>query len=223
MAARGGAVHTGVNIGAIEQVGTQFRLQAGEQQHGPFDAVVVASGAPSTASLLAPLGETDLATMLDQFTYEPITTVYLQYAASTVLDLPFYALADRAEIGHWGQFVFDRGQLDAAQAGLFAVVISTAAAAAEMDRKDLAAAVAAQLAAVLGKAECAAPVWTQVITEKRATFACTPGLVRPATATSIAGLAMAGDFTAGDYPATLESAVRSGVQAAAHVAKAVTH
>jgi squalene-associated FAD-dependent desaturase len=223
VAARGGAVFTGVTIGAIEQVGTQFRLQAGEQQHGPFDAVVVASGAPSTAGLLAPLGETALATMLDQFTYEPITTVYLQYAASTVLDLPFFALADRAEIGHWGQFVFDRGQLDVTQAGLFAVVISTAAAAAELDRKELAAAVAAQLAAVLGKPECAAPVWTQVITEKRATFACTPGLVRPATVTAIAGLAIAGDFTAGDYPATLESAVRSGVQAAAHVAKPATH
>ena len=32
--------------------------------------------------------------------------------------LPFYALLDDPAAGHWGQFVFDRGQLDAGQAGL---------------------------------------------------------------------------------------------------------
>ncbi len=223
VSARGGVVHTGVKISSIERLGTHFRLQAGEQQHGPYDAVVVASGAPSTASLLAPLGEHDLAAALGQFTYEPITTVYLQYPASTVLDLPFYALVDQPEIGHWGQFVFDRGQLDNTQAGLFSVVISTAAAAANLDRNELAAAVAAQLATVLGKPGCATPAWTQVITEKRATFACTPGLARPATTTPVAGLAIAGDFTASDYPATLESAVRSGVQAAASVCTSGKH
>jgi uncharacterized protein with NAD-binding domain and iron-sulfur cluster len=53
-----------------------------------------------------------------------------------------------------------------------------------------------------------------VITEKRATFACTPGLPRPPNATGLAGLALAGDYTASDYPATLETAVRSGAAAA---------
>jgi uncharacterized protein with NAD-binding domain and iron-sulfur cluster len=52
------------------------------------------------------------------------------------------------------------------------------------------------------------------LTEKRATFACTPGLARPANATGLAGLALAGDYTASDYPATLETAVRSGRAAA---------
>jgi hypothetical protein len=55
----------------------------------------------------------------------------------------------------------------------------------------------------------------QVITEKRATFACTPALVRPGNASGAPGLVLAGDYTASDYPATLESAVRSGAQAAA--------
>jgi len=54
-----------------------------------------------------------------------------------------------------------------------------------------------------------------VISEKRATFSCTPGLVRPANDLGVPGLALAGDYTAGDYPATLEGAVRSGIKAAA--------
>ena len=51
------------------------------------------------------------------------------------------------------------------------------------------------------------------ITEKRATFACTPGLQRPPPAIA-PGLLACGDYIAGPYPATLEGAVRSGLQAA---------
>lgn len=53
-----------------------------------------------------------------------------------------------------------------------------------------------------------------MITEKRATFSCTPGLIRPGNATALPGLVLAGDYTASDYPATLETAVRSATAAA---------
>jgi predicted NAD/FAD-dependent oxidoreductase len=49
--------------------------------------------------------------------------------------------------------------------------------------------------------------------EKRATFACTPGLLRPAAQIAL-GLLACGDYVAGPYPATLEGAVRSGLHAA---------
>ncbi|HEX8784932.1 MAG TPA: FAD-dependent oxidoreductase, partial [Telluria sp.] len=83
----------------------------------------------------------------------------------------------------------------------------------------LADAVARQLAQAFSQPALASPRWTQVISEKRATFACTPGLARPANAIGLPGLVLAGDYTACDYPATLESAVRSGLAAAALVAK----
>jgi len=41
-----------------------------------------------------------------------------------------------------------------------------------------------------------------------------PGLNRPTVHTSHPRIFLAGDYTAGPYPATLESATRSGVQSA---------
>jgi hydroxysqualene dehydroxylase len=52
----------------------------------------------------------------------------------------------------------------------------------------------------------------QTIIEKRATFACTPGLQRPSNQIA-PGLLVCGDYVAGPYPATLEGAVRSAQQA----------
>ena len=60
----------------------------------------------------------------------------------------------------------------------------------------------------------------QTVVEKRATFACTPGLARPGNATPDPGLWLAGDYTASPYPATLESAIQSGTTAARSVLKA---
>jgi hypothetical protein len=122
-------------------------------------------------------------------------------------------LLDDPASRRWGQFVFDRGQLDQTQDGLLAVVISASSAAAGLPQDELAAALALQLAGDLSRPELASPSWSKVITEKRATFSCTPGLQRPANDSGLPGLVLAGDYTAGEYPATLEMAVRSGVQA----------
>ena len=216
--ARGGAMRTGAKVGALSRHGEAWKVDAtGNDVDGNWsayvDVAVLAAGAAPTAVLLGKLGQGDLATRLMAFEYEPITTCYLQYAAGVCLELPFYALLDAPATGHWGQFVFDRGQLDATQAGMLSVVVSAASLASALDRDDLAGAIAAQLAAVFGRPELATPQWIQVISEKRATFACTPGLYRPDNDIGVTGLAIAGDYTACDYPATLESAIRSGAAA----------
>lgn len=213
---QGHAVRLGVKVAGVKRDGDDWLVElGGEAPAERFDAVVLATPAPVSAALLAPLPEAvALAGQLDAFTHEPIATCYLQYAPGTRLALPFYALLDDPAANRWGQFVFDRAQLDPAQDGLLAVVVSAAAEAAALPREQLAAAIASQLAQDFGRPELATPGWTQLITEKRATFSCTPGLVRPGNTTALPGLVLAGDYTASDYPATLETAVRSGQAAA---------
>ncbi|OIQ74728.1 hypothetical protein GALL_436120 [mine drainage metagenome] len=103
------------------------------------------------------------------------------------------------------QFVFDRGQLGGPQ-GLLAFVVS----ASQGERSRLQSQVLEQ-ARVQLRLDLQ-PV--QTVLEKRATFACTAGLLRP-SAQIAPGLLVCGDYVAGPYPATLEGAVRSGLAAGA--------
>jgi uncharacterized protein with NAD-binding domain and iron-sulfur cluster len=82
-----------------------------------------------------------------------------------------------------------------------------------MPRDELIIATHSQLERQLGR-RLPAPEWSQVIVEKRATIACRPGLFRPGIRTPLPGLWLAGDYVESDYPATLESAVRSGLACA---------
>jgi len=104
------------------------------------------------------------------------------------------------------QFVFDRGPSHG-QSGLLAYVASTATGlpADWLDRAE------DQLRRIVHPG---LSLWRKSIVEKQATFACVPDMVRPAVRTAHPRLFLAGDFTAGPYPATLESATRSGVQSA---------
>ena len=223
---RGGKARLGVHVRALNHQASQSpQSPQSHQSHQAnswhitgddfdecFDKVIVATPAYAAQTLLSPLN-TALSDALN-FTYEPITTCYLKYDSSVQLDSPFFALRDHAESAQWGQFVFDRGQLDTTQAGLLAVVISASTEAAALGQAALAQAVAQQLADVFQRKELATPEWSWVITEKRATFACEPNLRRPPNETALNNLWLAGDYTAGDYPATIEGAVRSGLQAA---------
>jgi len=138
--------------------------------------------------------------------FTAITTVYA-WAQGARLAAPLLALRATPEAP--AQFVFDRGQLtpaDIAAQGVLAFVVS----ASEGEREQVQTSVLQQAADQLGLTELQA---IQTVVEKRATFACTPGLMRPAAAIA-PGLWAAGDYVEGPYPATLEGAVRSGLAAA---------
>ena len=93
--------------------------------------------------------------------------------------------------------------------GLLAFVVS----ASHGSREELQEQVLHQAHAELGLADLQT---VQTIVEKRATFACVPGLQRPRQ-TILPGLLACGDYVEGPYPSTLEGAVRSGLEAARQI------
>lgn len=204
---RQGAVELGTPMRRIERLPGGFRINETQV----FSAVVIACGPQHAGPILVQLPElADELAAINAFAYEPIVTCYLQYPES--VSLPATMLGFNGGMLQW---VFDRGRLGGRRggnAGLLAAVISASGAHEELTKEQLTARIDTELRTALG--DLPQPLWSQVITEKRATFSCTPALVRPGTATAVPGLLLAGDYVASDYPGTLEAAVRSGIAAA---------
>ena len=199
----GASIRLGQRVGRLEAQGDAWRLD-GE----PFDRVVLAATpieASRLTSTIAPAWSETAATLC----FEPILTIYLR-AAGVRLREPMLAL--RSDDFNPAQFVFDRGQLGGPP-GLLAFVISGAAAWVERGMEATLLATVTQAHTALASHLGAPVVPVQVLIEKRATFRCIPQLARPALAIA-PGLCAAGDYVAGPYPATIEGAVRSGLQAA---------
>jgi squalene-associated FAD-dependent desaturase len=198
--ANGATVRTGARITTVQRDTHQWQLDG-----QLFDTVLLACSSTEAARLAAPLSATWAATA-EALHFEAITTVYA-WTKDARLAAPMLALRHAAQ--RPAQFVFDRGQLGG-PAGLLAFVIS----ASQGERDTLQAQVLAQARTQLGLDLQA----VQTVVEKRATFACTPGLQRPPQAIAQCLLAC-GDYVAGPYPATLEGAVRSGLAAARALAR----
>ncbi|WP_096669878.1 hydroxysqualene dehydroxylase HpnE [Polaromonas sp. AET17H-212] len=204
LAQRGATLRLGARVLALAPAGERWQVD-GEN----FDRVILACP-PLDAARLAEGTGLPCVPWLAQaraLQFEAITTVYA-FSPTARLAQPMLALRASASGGEApAQFVFDRGQLGG-PAGLLAFVVS----ASNGDNAALSRQVLQQGAQQLGLTQLRA---VQTIVEKRATFACLPGLQRPA-AQLLPGLLACGDYIAGPYPATLEGAVRSGLAAAAH-------
>ena len=207
----GGQVLLSHSVEAINRVDHAFELITSQGTY-TFDHVICAATPSNTARLLRQMPLLDkLADQIEALSFQPIYTVYLQYPTTVRLPQPMLGL-DRC-ISQW---LFDRGQI-ASQHGLIAVVISAEGIHQDLSQEDLALKVIEELNLHLGISE--APLWHQVIAEKRATFSCEANLSRPSNLTLIPKLFLAGDYTAGDYPATLEGAVASGIKCANEIVK----
>jgi len=208
--------------GYVEQHGGKINLSCGVESLRPiengieittnqgaieFSQVICALPPAVAANLLRPISAlTETVAQIDSLEHQPIYTVYLQYSTSVRLPHPMIGLLQR-----YSQWLFDKGRI-AGQHGLIAAVISAEGLHQELSQEELAQKVIAELGAEFGFAE--QPLWFKVIAEKRATFCCSPNLQRPTQLTSLPRLLLAGDYTAGDYPATLEGAVLSGIKCA---------
>ena len=213
--AQGATIHLGTRIKTLTPMGANWVLstQLSDDASAAFDSVILAcppheaarlattSVAGSAQAELPPIASTWIR-QTQALAHEELSTVYA-YAPQARLSEPMLALP-ASTLGP-AQFVFDRGQLGGPP-GLLAFVIS----ASKADSATLTQQVLAQGRAQLNMPQLQA---VQTIVEKRATFACTPGLTRPGTHIC-AGLLACGDYIDGPYPATLEGAVRSGLYAA---------
>ena len=185
------------------------RWQLGKHQ---FDHLVIATPAWDAAHLLEKFNAA-WASTARQLKHETIATVYVQGPLGFKLPLPMLAL--RTSQGSPAQFAFDRGQIytEAGTPGLLAFVVS----ANKLSKEDVTHQVMGQLSALLiqlGQDALRIEAFKviQTVVEKRATFACIPNLKRP-SARPCQGITVCGDYVEGPYPATLEGAIISGIQA----------
>lgn len=146
---------------------------------------------------------------LRNFETSPITSVHVWYDRP-VLDLPHVVLVDCV-----GQWVFNRGETAPGE-HYVQVVVSAARQFRGLGHDEVERRILAELSQLFPAAATAEVKRTRVVTEHAATFSAVPGVDRwrPAQATPIPNLFLAGDWTATGWPATMEGAVRSGYLAA---------
>jgi len=168
------------------------------------DAIVVAVPPAESARLL---GEAD-----PGLESSPIVSVHLLFDRP-ILKTPIAALL--SSDAHW---VFDRGALTGHQpeaGGQYLTVVSSGAPELlDVRGRGLVDRIAGELTERLGASEL---VWSRVSREPYATIALRPGVVRPGVRTERADVVRAGAWTDTGWPATMESAVRSGRAAAQHL------
>jgi squalene-associated FAD-dependent desaturase len=168
------------------------------------DAIVLAVPPRESARLL---GEPE-----PQLEDSPIVSVHLWFDR-ILLHAPLAALL--SSDAHW---VFDRGALTSCQpkaGGQYLTVVSSGVPELlEVRGRELVERIADQLTERLGPAEL---IWSRLSREPYATVALRPGVVRPGPETSRPGVVRAGTWTDTGWPATMESAVRSGRRAAQHL------
>lgn len=212
-----------VGDAALARLGSRVRLSdkitgltaraGGFHLAGPgLDAeqVVLAVHPGRLPALLADLPEmAAVAASVAAYRWQPILTLWLRFATPPAFPFPMLGLGD----GH-APWAFERDDL---APGLVAIVMSADGPHLRRPAERLRADYLALLARAVGPLPALLD-W-KIITEKRATWSCTPALPRPDNHTPVPGLYLAGDYTAAAdatdaYPATLEGAVRSGVKCA---------
>jgi squalene-associated FAD-dependent desaturase len=144
----------------------------------------------------------------------PITSLHLW------LDRRISPLAHAVFVGRLSQWVFQR-QLSAPNGGessehYYQVVISASRELAGRDRSEILDEVLGDLRAVWPAASSARLMRWRLVTQSEAVFSPLPGIerLRPAQRTGVPNFFLAGDWTRTGWPATMESAVRSGYLAA---------
>jgi len=221
LARLGAQVRLGARAASVERLADGgFRVNLSRdgdadavQPGGPpigADAVVLAVPADQAARLAVTAGVTN-ADAWPGLGYSPILNVHVIYDRR-VTDLPFAAAVDSPV-----QWVFDKTSQAGVPSGQYlAVSISAADDLIDVPTADLRKLFLPALEQLFPAAAGAEVNDFFVTRERRATFRQAPGSggLRPGSATSVPGLALAGAWTSTGWPDTMEGAVRSGHEAA---------
>lgn len=196
-----GEIHGEAARRALKEAGAEVRTDArvADLDELDADAVVLAVPPDEAARLLA-----------EDWSFEPspIVSVHL------LVDRKILG-RDVALIGSPLHWIFDRGRLLGWQPerGQYLTAISSGVPELmELRGRELLDLVGRELSARFGALEV---LWSRVSREPEATIALRPGLERPVPGIVRPGVALAGAWTGTGWPATMESAVRSGRSAAA--------
>jgi zeta-carotene desaturase len=183
------------------------------------DAVILATGFRQTQDLMQAIaslsGSPDPATQIsfDKFVAAPITTIHLWYDRE-VTDLDHAVLLDTRI-----QWMFAKSRIrrwQPSRGSYLELVISASWPEVDLSREQILASALREVELFFPRISEATLLKSAVLKEARATFSVTPGLdrYRPAQTTAWPGLYVAGDWTATEWPSTMEGAVRSGRLAA---------
>jgi zeta-carotene desaturase len=212
---RGVDVRVKTGMTALEQIaGDRWRVTT---DGAVFEAanVILAVDFKQTQGILRGLPEgASIASGLDHFIAAPITTVHLWYDRE-VIDVDHAVLLDTRI-----QWIFTKSRIrrwPAARGTYLELVISASWPELKLGREAILASALEELALFFPTVKDARLVKSCVLKEARATFSVTPGLDqhRPTQKMQWPGLFLAGDWTATEWPSTMEGAVRSGRLAAA--------
>ncbi len=214
LAERGGRVLFGTGAQALEFDGE--RVTGVQTTAGRLDAAAYVSALPfdRLAKIAGPelvAADARLQT-LDRFEVSPIVGIHLWFDR-VVCPHPHMIFVDSPL-----QWVFVHGGAGEAGQHLHGV-ISAARDWVGASEPDILSMAMREMRAYLPGLADEHRVRGKVIREKRATFSAAPGIdaVRPHAAGAVANLALAGDWTATGWPATMEGAARSGYRAAGAV------
>ena len=139
-----------------------------------------------------------------------LSPVSIYGTIAPITPLPHVVLIDCV-----GQWLFNRGEVAPGE-HYVQVVVSAARPFRGLVHDEVRRRIMEELARLFPAAAAATVLRGRVVTEQAATFSATPGVDqwRPAQASPLPNLLLAGDWTATGWPATMEGAVRSGYLAA---------
>jgi squalene-associated FAD-dependent desaturase len=216
LAARGSHVQANAPARVVCEAGRVSHVAwRGESAEAPAVICAVPWHALARALDPAPAAMAEIVARASALESSPIVTVNL-WLDRPVTDVPFVGLPARTM-----QWVFDKRRAFGTEASHLSLVSSGAEAIVARTNADLVALAMTEVREALPVAAAARLLRATVVREKRATFSLAPGQpARPGTATPIAGLWLAGDWIDTGLPATIESAVVSGYEAARQAAGA---